>query len=60
VALLIFGNFKNHRDAGWVRVETDLTEDLDQVSERLFMLTSEGGNVSRHDAKLCAFAREFI
>lgn len=43
VALLTFGNFKNHRDAGWVRVETDLTEDLDQVSERLFMLTAEGG-----------------
>jgi hypothetical protein len=43
VALLTFGNFKNHRDAGWVRVETDLTEDLDQVSERLFTLISEGG-----------------
>ena len=24
VALLTFCNFKDHRDAGWVRVETDL------------------------------------
>ena len=44
VALLSFGNFANQREPGWVALETDFTEDLDMVSERLFELTSEGGN----------------
>jgi hypothetical protein len=44
VALLTFGNGKSDPKAGWVKVESDLTEDLDRVSERLFELTSEGGN----------------
>lgn len=43
VALLTFGNGKSDSKAGWVRLESDLTEDLDRVSERLFELTSEGG-----------------
>jgi hypothetical protein len=43
VALITYGNSKNDPKAGWVRVETDLTENLDLVSERLFELTSEGG-----------------
>ena len=43
VALLTFGNGKSDSKAGWVRVESDLTEDLDRVSERLFELISEGG-----------------
>ena len=43
VALLTYGNSKNDAKTGWVRLETDLTEDLDLVSARLFELTSEGG-----------------
>ena len=42
VALLSYGR-KDQAQAGWVRVETDLTTDLDLVSERLFALDSEGG-----------------
>ena len=42
VALLSYGR-KDQREAGWVRVETGLTTDLDLVSERLFALDSEGG-----------------
>ena len=43
VALLTFGNAGNDPRTGWVSVESDLTEDLDLVSERLFSLTSDGG-----------------
>ena len=43
LALLTYGNTTNERGRGWVRVETDLTEDLDLVSERLFGLTTAGG-----------------
>jgi hypothetical protein len=43
VALLTYGNTANPREQGWVRVETDLTENLDFVSERLFALTTTGG-----------------
>jgi hypothetical protein len=43
VALLTYGNPANPREQGWVRVETDLTENLDLVSERLFALTTKGG-----------------
>ncbi len=42
VALLSYGR-KDQSQAGWVRLETDLTTDLDLVSERLFALDSEGG-----------------
>lgn len=43
VALLTFGNDGYRPEDGWVRVDTDLTEDLDLVSERLFALTTNGG-----------------
>ncbi|MDH3629347.1 MAG: VWA domain-containing protein [Acidobacteriota bacterium] len=42
VALLTYGNSKGGAETGWVSVETDFTEDLDLVSERLFELTSDG------------------
>lgn len=42
VALLTYGNSTGGAEAGWVSVETDFTEDLDLVSERLFELTSDG------------------
>lgn len=44
VALLTYGVKTAGRD-GWVRMETDLTEDLDLVSDRLFTLKSEKGGV---------------
>ena len=43
VALLTFGNDGYRPEDGWVRVDTDLTEDLDLVSERLFALQTNGG-----------------
>jgi hypothetical protein len=43
VGLVTFGHQDNPRENGWVKVETDLTEDLDLVSERLFALTADGG-----------------
>lgn len=43
VALLTFGNDGHDAAAGWVRRQTDLTDDLDLVSERLFGLTTNGG-----------------
>jgi len=44
VGLLAYGSPAYDRDTGWVRVETDLTTDLDFVSERLFELTTSGGS----------------
>ena len=43
VALLSYGNDGYNRETGWVRLETDFTEDLDYVSEKLFGLTTNGG-----------------
>ena len=43
VALLTFGNNGNAEEDGWVKVETGFTEDLDLVSERLFALSTNGG-----------------
>jgi hypothetical protein len=43
VALLTFGSPGND-DAGHVVVQTDLTQDLDLVSERLFALRTSGGD----------------
>jgi hypothetical protein len=43
VGLVTFGHQDNPHKAGWVKVETDLTEDLDLVSELLFSLTADGG-----------------
>ncbi|MDH3629053.1 MAG: VWA domain-containing protein [Acidobacteriota bacterium] len=49
VALLTYGNSKNGRENGYVRIESPLTADLDLVSERLFQLETSGGeeNVAR-------------
>ena len=44
VALVTYGNQRGSRYTGWVRMETDLTEDLDSVSERLFRLRSRGAD----------------
>jgi len=43
VALLSYGTPRNDRSKGWVRVEADLTSDLDRVAERLFELETGGG-----------------
>ncbi|MEQ8767103.1 MAG: VWA domain-containing protein [Planctomycetota bacterium] len=43
VALLTFGNDGHDQAEGWVRVDSDFTDDLDLVSERLFALTTNGG-----------------
>ncbi len=43
VALLTFGNQGNAEADGWVKVELPFTEDLDAVSQRLFALSTNGG-----------------
>jgi hypothetical protein len=43
VALVTYGHSDHDREAGWVRIDTDLTADLDVVSDRLFALTTDGG-----------------
>jgi len=43
VALLTYGNNGHPEAEGWVRVDADLTEDLDLISEKLFALTTNGG-----------------
>ncbi len=43
VALLTFGCSAHDAAKGWVNVETGLTDDLDLVSQRLFALTTNGG-----------------
>jgi len=43
VALLSYGHNDYPREEGWVRVDSDFTEDLDLISERLFALTLNGG-----------------
>ena len=43
VALVTFGNDTHSHENGWVHVQTDFTQDLDLVSERLFALTTNGG-----------------
>lgn len=43
VALLTFGNSGHDPAAGWVKVGTGFTEDLDLVSQQLFGLTTNGG-----------------
>jgi hypothetical protein len=44
VALLSYGCSAHDRERGWVKVETDFTTDLDLVSQRLFALTTNGGD----------------
>lgn len=43
VALLTYGNDGHDAAAGWVRVDTGFTEDLDAVSQALFALSTNGG-----------------
>ena len=43
VSLVTFGNTGHLEENGWVHVQTDLTENLDLVSERLFELKTNGG-----------------
>ena len=43
VALLTFGCQAHEAEKGWVKVETDFTTDLDLVSQKLFALTTNGG-----------------
>jgi len=43
VAVLAYGNDNYDNGAGWVKIQTTFTEDLDRVSETLFGLTTKGG-----------------
>ena len=43
IALLTFGNDGHSPQDGWVAVQTPLTDDLDLVSQKLFALTTNGG-----------------
>lgn len=43
VALLTFGNNGHSPENGWVSIDAGLTEDLDRISERLFALSTDGG-----------------
>ena len=43
VALLTYGHKTYTQQSGWVRVDSDLTGDLDKISERLFALQTNGG-----------------
>lgn len=43
VALLTFGNDGHVADRGWVNVDANFTNDLDSLYERLFALTTNGG-----------------
>ncbi|MFQ5527465.1 MAG: VWA domain-containing protein [Thermoanaerobaculia bacterium] len=44
VGVVTYGNQIGSPADGWVRVEADLTDDLDHVSERLFALRVRGAN----------------
>ena len=43
VALLTFGNLGHEAENGWVSVDSDLTDDLDTISQKLFALSTNGG-----------------
>jgi ribosomal protein L29 len=43
VALLTFGCSAHDAERGWVKVETGFTTDLDTVSQKLFALSTNGG-----------------
>lgn len=43
VALLTFGCSAHSADSGWVKLETGFTTDLDLVSQKLFALSTNGG-----------------
>lgn len=44
VALYSYGSPQYAREKGWVRKELDFTTDLDKVNEKLFGLTTNGGD----------------
>ncbi|HEX5050989.1 MAG TPA: VWA domain-containing protein [Planctomycetota bacterium] len=44
VALLTYGCSAYDAETGWVRVDTGFTSDLDTVSQKLFELTTNGGD----------------
>jgi len=44
VALLTYGCTAYSAEAGWVRVDADFTTDLDTLSQKLFALTTNGGD----------------
>lgn len=44
VALLTFGCLAHDAERGWVKVEIGFTSDLDAISQRLFALTTNGGD----------------
>ncbi|MFM1874232.1 MAG: hypothetical protein RL398_3654 [Planctomycetota bacterium] len=44
VALLTYGCTDYDKDKGWVKIDVAFTHDLDLVSERLFALTTNGGD----------------
>jgi hypothetical protein len=50
VALFEYGNDRNSRDTGFVRMLNNFTRELDKVSEGLFSLTTNGGS------EYCGFA----
>ncbi|MCA8979867.1 MAG: VWA domain-containing protein, partial [Planctomycetes bacterium] len=43
VALLTYGNDGHDAENGWVRVDSELTGDLDLISQQLFALQTNGG-----------------
>ena len=43
LALISYGNNGHDPKAGWVKVESPLTDDLDRISQLLFSLTTNGG-----------------
>ena len=43
VALLTYGNLGHEAENGWVSVDSDLTDDLDVISQKLFALGTNGG-----------------
>lgn len=44
VALFEYGNSGLSEKSGWIRMVSDLTTDLDRISERLFALVTDGGD----------------
>ncbi|MCA8965362.1 MAG: VWA domain-containing protein [Planctomycetes bacterium] len=43
VALLTYGCSAHDKEVGWVKTEVEFTHDLDMISEKLFALTTNGG-----------------
>ena len=44
VALLTYGCSVHEASTGWVKIDVPFTHDLDLISERLFLLTTNGGD----------------